>query len=79
MAGLLVPDSHELTAELAYRLWEQRGRPLVLRKWIGSRPKRLWPRHNETRNRIFLCGGSPWKQMRDRLVRLDGQIKGSSN
>jgi len=27
MAGLLVPDSHELTAELAYQLWKQRDRP----------------------------------------------------
>lgn len=27
MAGLLVPDSHELTAELAHQLWERRGRP----------------------------------------------------
>lgn len=24
MAGLLVPDSHELTAVLAYQLWERR-------------------------------------------------------
>jgi len=27
MAGPLVSDGHELTAELAYQLWEQRGRP----------------------------------------------------
>ena len=27
MAGLLAADAHELTAKLAYRFWEQRGRP----------------------------------------------------
>jgi len=26
MAGFLVPDSHELTVEWAYQLWEARGR-----------------------------------------------------
>jgi hypothetical protein len=79
MAELLTAEAHELTAKLAYRFWEQRGRPLALRKWIGSQPKRPWPRHNEIRNWSFRCTESAWKQTRDRLIPVDQQIKGSSN
>ncbi|PYT66959.1 MAG: hypothetical protein DMG41_26495 [Acidobacteria bacterium] len=32
-------------AKFAYQRWESGAAPLALRNWIGSRPKRFWPRH----------------------------------
>ena len=69
MAELLRGDMHEVTAKLAYQLWEQRGRPFGSLRWIGSLPKRHWPQHNAIRNWIFHCTESRWKRMKGRSFR----------
>ena len=72
MAELLAAD--DLGAKRAYRPWEQRGRLLILRKRIGSRPKRFCPWQNEIRSGSFRNEGNEGP-----LIRVDRQIKGRAN
>jgi hypothetical protein len=79
MAGPLVSDGHELTAELAYQLWEPRGRPFGSPEvdWFSAE-RALASAQRDPKPDLSLRG-SPWKQTRDRLIPVDQQIKGSSN
>jgi hypothetical protein len=55
-------DAHDLTAKLAYELWERRGLRLAHLKLIGSLPRKLWIHPRPMRKRRFPYTPSRWIQ-----------------